>query len=283
MTLPSKPTGRGRRAVVALAALAGAGLTIWLGCWQLGRAETKVALAAEVAHQASQAAWTAADWPCDARLASRLPLQRPVRLQGQWLHERTVLLDNRSLEGRSGLIVVTPLRLGERAACPGGIVLVQRGWLPRDPAAPRDGAQLPAVPRAVGLVEVQGRLVAEPSRVYAIAPEPVPMAAAAGPLLRQNVDSAFWVAWLGQSPLAGTVLQLQAEIVLPRAEAASSEAVASDGLGRQWPAVDHGQGKHLGYAVQWFALAALITGLYVWHQLIRPRRAADRTPAHVGP
>ena len=31
--------------------------------------------------------------------------------------------------------------------------------------------------------------------------------------------------------------------------------------------------KHYGYAFQWFALSALILGLYVWFQLIRPRRA----------
>jgi surfeit locus 1 family protein len=30
--------------------------------------------------------------------------------------------------------------------------------------------------------------------------------------------------------------------------------------------------KHQGYAFQWFALCALISGLYVWFQLIRPRR-----------
>jgi surfeit locus 1 family protein len=262
MTLPSQPQGKGRRVVVALAALAATGLTVWLGCWQLGRAETKAALANQVAHQANLPTWTVADWPCAAPAASTLPLQRPVRLRGQWLHERTV-------------------RLGERAACPGATVLVQRGWLPRDPAAPRDAAHLPAVPRPLGLVEVHGRLVAEPSRVYSIAQEPPPEGA--GPVLRQNVDPGFWAAWLGQSPLAGTVLQLQAEAELARADATAPEAPAGDGLWRQWPAVDHGQGKHLGYAVQWFALAALITGLYVWHQLIRPRRTADRTLAHVDP
>jgi surfeit locus 1 family protein len=32
-------------------------------------------------------------------------------------------------------------------------------------------------------------------------------------------------------------------------------------------------GKHHGYAFQWFALSALIAGLYVWFQLLRPRLA----------
>jgi surfeit locus 1 family protein len=34
--------------------------------------------------------------------------------------------------------------------------------------------------------------------------------------------------------------------------------------------------KNLGYAVQWFALAALMTGLYVWFQLVRPRLRRTR-------
>ncbi|MEO5695997.1 MAG: SURF1 family protein, partial [Burkholderiaceae bacterium] len=29
--------------------------------------------------------------------------------------------------------------------------------------------------------------------------------------------------------------------------------------------------KHYGYAFQWFALSALMTGLYVWFRLVRPR------------
>ncbi len=49
-------------------------------------------------------------------------------------------------------------------------------------------------------------------------------------------------------------------------------AAANDELLRDWPAPDLGLQKHYGYAFQWFALAALILCLYVWFQLIRPRR-----------
>ena len=41
----------------------------------------------------------------------------------------------------------------------------------------------------------------------------------------------------------------------------------------QWPEPAADVQKHYGYAFQWFALCALILGLYVWFQLIRPRRA----------
>jgi surfeit locus 1 family protein len=43
-----------------------------------------------------------------------------------------------------------------------------------------------------------------------------------------------------------------------------------DGLLRQWPHPAVDVHKHYGYAFQWFALCALMAGLYVWFQLIRP-------------
>jgi surfeit locus 1 family protein len=47
-------------------------------------------------------------------------------------------------------------------------------------------------------------------------------------------------------------------------------------LQRQWTPAVLDVSKHHGYALQWFALSALITGLYVWFQLIRPRRRSSR-------
>ena len=36
--------------------------------------------------------------------------------------------------------------------------------------------------------------------------------------------------------------------------------------------------KHYGYAFQWFAMSALVLGLYLWFQWLRPRgRAKDQT------
>lgn len=263
------------RAVVFLAALVSVGLTTQLGRWQLGRAEAKQAAQAELAARSHLPPWGNADWPCAQSGAASLPLQQPVRLRGHWWPERSVLLENRPMGGRSGFIVLTPLRLSPsaNAACVGRVVLVQRGWVPRDA---QDRLRLPALPSPAGEVLVSGRLMAEPSRVYALGEEAMPVGP--GPVVRQNADAAFWLAWLGQSPVAGAVLQLQAEQVQTSAMVAPG-SVPSDGLLRDWPAPDLGQGKHLAYAAQWFAMAALITGLYVWHQLIRPRRVLAHGPA----
>jgi surfeit locus 1 family protein len=48
-----------------------------------------------------------------------------------------------------------------------------------------------------------------------------------------------------------------------------------DGLRRDWPAPAVDVQRHYGYAVQWFAMAVLILGLYVRFQLFGRRRHAS--------
>ena len=47
---------------------------------------------------------------------------------------------------------------------------------------------------------------------------------------------------------------------------------ADDGLLRDWPQPATDVHKHYGYAFQWFGLSALFALLYVWFQIIAPRR-----------
>jgi surfeit locus 1 family protein len=49
-------------------------------------------------------------------------------------------------------------------------------------------------------------------------------------------------------------------------------AGAGDGLQRDWPAPSLGMAKNQAYAAQWFALSALMVALYVWYQVVKPRR-----------
>jgi surfeit locus 1 family protein len=57
---------------------------------------------------------------------------------------------------------------------------------------------------------------------------------------------------------------------------------SSEGLLREWPAINFGVEKHYGYAIQWFALAALIAGLFVWFMVLRPRFiSSPESPPHV--
>jgi surfeit locus 1 family protein len=82
---------------------------------------------------------------------------------------------------------------------------------------------------------------------------------ASGPI-RQNLDLADFSREAGVALRPLSVQQLNA-----------GSATPGDTLQRDWlqPAVDID--KHLGYAFQWFAFSGLVTGLYVWFQLLRPR------------
>lgn len=234
---------RGRAAVVFCASAVAIAGTARLGWWQLDRAAQKRALQAAIDARAELPPLAAAEL-ATTETALAPQLQRRVNLRGHWLSERTVFLDNRPMDGRVGFYVVTPLQLEGRPEA----VLVQRGWVPRD-AQTRES--LPAVDTGgADVVEIAGRVIAQPSRLYELG------AAASGPI-RQNLAPAAYAAETGLPLLPLTVLQLQ----------------GADSLRRDWPAPELGLQKHYGYAFQWFALSALLTGLYVWFQLIRPRRS----------
>lgn len=234
-----------QRWIIALAAVLGMAATAALGVWQLNRAAQKVALQTALDERGRQPLLPQADLARDATGALQQHYRR-TRLAGTWLPQRTVFLENRQMRGQPGFYVVTPLLL--RA---GDAVLVQRGWVPRDP---RDRTHLPPVPTPGGTVSVEGRIAPPPAKLYAFT-------RGESGAIRQNLDPDAFAREIGV-PLRPVSLMQEAP------------PAPDDGLRRQWsrPAVDvH---KHYGYAFQWFALCALMAGLYVWFQLVRPRRLA---------
>ena len=50
-----------------------------------------------------------------------------------------------------------------------------------------------------------------------------------------------------------------------------------DGLARDWVQPASGVDRHHGYAVQWYAIAAVTAGLWLWLSL-RPRRRGASDP-----
>lgn len=260
---------RARRAWILLAAVVSVGLTASLGCWQLRRADQKIALAQQAAQRQHDAPWRNVDWPCTSLPASAstqpLPEQRPVALTGRWLADKVVYLDNRAMDGQAGFFVVTPLQLDPAPLCGPAWVLVQRGWVPRHQL---DRAKLPPVATPGGIVSVAGHLMADVNRAYELGTELSLTPAVRSPLQRQNMSRDDWRRWSGISPAVGAVLQTDPS------DMPASGKQAVDTLKRAWPAPDTGVGKHHAYAAQWFAMALIITGLYVWFQLLRPSRAS---------
>lgn len=242
------------RWVVLVAAVLTAGVTARLGVWQLDRAAQKTTVQASLDARRDLPALSSPELPVDVQALADL-LHRRIRLQGVWLPQHTVYLENRQMQGRPGFFAVTPLALDDGTA-----VLVQRGWLPRD-LHDRTHVQAPALP--AGRVELLARIAPPPARLYDFD------AAAEGPI-RQNLDvTAFALETrLKLRPLS--VLELDQTPVTSR------QAPDPDRLLRDWPFPAADVHKHYGYAFQWFALSALTITLYVWFQILRPRRLAAR-------
>lgn len=233
---------RARVILLSLAALAGVCLTLALGRWQLQRAHYKENLASQM-----QARAALAPLPQDAVLAwvpGTLPdyAQRRTVLRGVWLPQHTLALDNRQMLDKQGFFIMTPLQLD----AVGAVVLVQRGWLPRN-FLERD-ALLP-FETPTGTVDVVGTIALAPARLYQFD-------GAEKGKIRQNLDIASYRVETGL-PLRDFMLIQQGP--------------AAGGLLREWPAANLGVERHYGYAFQWFSLAALIAGLYFWFQWLRPR------------
>ena len=234
-----------RRLVILAGALVAILITAALGQWQLERASQNQALMEQRSLTAAMAPLdgTALGKPGDASDNRAGLLYRSVLLKGRWLGAHTVYLDNRQMQGRAGFYVVTPLVLsGTHSA-----ILVQRGWVPRSFT---DRQSLPEVSTPQGEVEIQAHLAPWPSRMYDFA------GVERGPI-RQNLE----------------LSDFRLETGLPLLELSAVQAgAASEGLLRDWPPVASGIEKHHGYAFQWFGLSALITLLYVWFQIVQPRR-----------
>jgi surfeit locus 1 family protein len=178
-------------------------------------------------------------------------LHQRVLLSGTWVPQSTVYLDNRQMDGKVGFFVLTPMRLEGSDK----VVMVQRGWVPRNF---EQRETVPAVETSSGLVQIEGRIALAPSKLYE------PGQSAKG-LIRQNLDLQTFRSETGLPILNFTVRQT---------------GLPSEGLRRDWPAVNFGIDKHYGYAFQWFGLSALVIVLYLWFQIFRRIifRSKDASP-----
>ena len=214
-----------------------------LGFWQLDRLRQRRALNERIA-----ALLTAAPVDLNQTPLPDLPEYQPVRLRGTYDFGQEIVLRNRAHQGSPGLRVLTPLRLTSTDAA----VLVDRGWIPYEQAAPADRA---VYQRPEGEVVVDGIVRPQQKRAYAFLPADPPLSAEL-----PRVDAWFRV----------DVDQIQDQVpytLLPyfveAAEGANPQRLPISGY-----EIDLTEGSHLGYAIQWFAFAAILLGgsLALWWQ-----------------
>ncbi len=260
----SHPTLRTLVSLILLAIVAA--VCTALGNWQLRRGAQRDAIM-----QAIEAGRKAAPLQLGTRTpASDLVQWRSAAAQGVWLHDFTVLLDNRNFKGQPGYWVATPLLIDSASRT---AVLVLRGWLPR-PILP--GTSLPPLPRPEGEQHVRGQLVSHVPRMFELwsfngtnasaLPGKLPGPDGAPPKV-QNL------ALQDLSRITGLKL-LPAVLEQP---AGSGQATAGAPFVQEWPLPSTDSAQNRGYALQWFSFAGIagIAWLVVaWRALRRRRQPA---------
>jgi surfeit locus 1 family protein len=223
-------------AVVALLMLA---LLLWAGFWQLDRAEEKRRASVAQAYRGDKAPVDLGPGQLQDQALERWVYRR-ARASGQYRWDRQYLLDNRTHQGVAGYHVLTPLRLQDSDVH----VLVNRGWLPVGP----DRGQLPDVGVSGQPLVQEGVMVAPP---------------AAGLVLGSSgYDDDGWPRVVQRVDLERIEDQLDAPL-LPLLVRLSPDS--DHGYLREWQGrTGLSRERHLGYAVQWFALAVALVVLCIW-------------------
>jgi surfeit locus 1 family protein len=209
---------------------------VGLGVWQLDRASEKRALLREFARGEHDTRSVETPREIDSQ-----PRYQRIYLQGHYDPDRQILLDNMpSSRGQPGYHVLTPFVIDAGRS----ILLVDRGWVPL--GATRD--ELPDIDVSDTARDVTGRLdtLPEPGVRLGTAPE---IADGQWPRVFNYPTHDDLVAVYGHG-LDERILLLDAD--------------DNDGFERIWQGrFGFGPERHLGYAVQWFALAITLLVIYV--------------------
>ena len=216
------------------------------GFWQLRRLEERKALNADIASRSSlpvQPVGAVVD-PASGFADVEHLVYRRVSARGTYDGDASVLVRSRSLDGRPGFHVLTPLVTDEGAA-----LVVNRGFTP---FTAETAQALSATRPPSGEVEVSGLLLRTQER-EGIGPTDPP-----GGVLRE-IARADLGRLQQQYGIDLFPLSLQLE--------AQDPAPASGQLPVLLPRPAQSEGNHLSYAVQWFAFAAIGAG--GWPLLLR--------------
>lgn len=202
-----------------------------LGAWQVSRGLEKRVERELFSDETGFAAWSDG-------MAVR-PYQR-IRVRGRFDGERQFLLDNIIFESRIGYYVITPLQVGADEP----LLLVNRGWIERS----GNGADLAKLAVGDDILTVHGRVGSLPRAGYKMGAAILPDAS--WPKRAVYPDYEELAAELGRN--------LQPFVLLMDPQGAF-------GFLRHWVPEEMGPGRHYAYALQWFAMGAVLSGLLVWN------------------
>lgn len=221
--------------LATLLVLAGLGVLVRLGFWQLDRLAQRQARNAHITQQLALP-------PLPLTGSESLPADlatldiRQAVATGEFDFARQVALKAQTWQGAPGIHLITPLLLPS-----GEAVLVDRGWLPFDQSAPENWAQF-GEPAAV-------RGFIQPSQTAADAT--VETAAPQQEWYRVDIEAI-------QAQLPYPLLPVY--LVQTPVEASTTDTLPY----RAAPTFDLSDGPHLGYAIQWFLFALILGSGYIY-------------------
>jgi cytochrome oxidase assembly protein ShyY1 len=227
---------------------------IGLGVWQLQRADQKARIIDQAQSDLLQQLPVSAD-------PQALP--QAVEIEARLVGDRQLLLDNRTRNGRVGyelLVLFQDLASGQWG-------IANLGWL----AAAVDRSQLPNLPLFDDTVRLTGMLVSAQAG-YQLG---VDHWQSGWPKRIQQPDLARFEALFGRT-LYPAILRLSEPVKLP----------GLAGLDSRWQLVNMLPQQHLGYAVQWFAMALALLlwlGWFGWWRNRSDGRASADRPVRLQP
>jgi cytochrome oxidase assembly protein ShyY1 len=201
-------------------------LGIVLGQWQSRRANEKERTKELIMVQANLPPVS-----FDVTANAKDMMFRKVSIQGEFIADWPIYLDNRSLHGVAGFYVLMPFHLKDSDV----YIMVVRGWLPRNP---NNRLELPKLLTPHGQIHLIGRVRASLDRVLQLG-KPAELSRA---VIVQNLDI--------DSMRKKTQLKFTDFFI----EQISEEP---DNLRRDWSQAGTGSEKHRAYAFQWYVLSVM--------------------------
>ncbi|MCS5710081.1 SURF1 family cytochrome oxidase biogenesis protein [Candidatus Berkiella aquae] len=221
---------------ITLVTLLGVTLLCGLGCWQLLREKQKLALQNQ-ANEASTLTPLNNTTLLAPQLSWEMQRYRSVHLQGTFLNQYSILLDNKIKNGQVGYHLITPVALTNDSW-----LLIDRGFIPLG----KSRQQLPTIPAIIGEVTIEGYL--DFSYRNPFISNPLETQEIRWPLRMQHLDV----------QLLSTLWHKKVFPMLVVLNSSPEKSTA-------WLSPE----RHRGYAVQWFGLAITLLLFSFFFQLQR--------------
>ena len=231
------------RVLPTLAAIIVFPILLSLGFWQLHRGQTKQALESQFALSANSA-------PLNYQKAvSNLQKYQfhNIKVSGDYLNDKQLLLENRFHQHQLGYEVITPLKLPNN-----DVVLVNRGWIPG-----LTNNVSPTLSPVKGNLTITGRIIIPQQKIFKLGS--LSYENQAWPRLIPNISWETIKQAMPNTKLSPFIIQLDPK--------------SKNGFTREWKPVTLSPQKHFGYAVQWFAMA--VTVLIIFITVNTRRRTSD--------